>query len=160
MMKKIYVLVIVSILLLSACNKPDSKQKTVKAADKSVTTQPVKNKTSKQKPKQPKQETDKHLDDIVNYFKSKGFKVGPKENVMFAVVGAYNGFRISLNGTKIELYKYTTKNKYFDDAKNKGVIGLYKHKVPAAVNSNFMLVFYDKNSPNKDEIIQTFKDFK
>lgn len=126
------------------------------ATDKSVNKDEVKQETNIPK--------EKGLADVVQYFKSQGFKVGEVKTKAFDMLGAIDGFGIDVDGEQIELYIFdpnkandeTKKN--LDDAEKIGKFSAFGMSIPVIKNGNIILMRYSEHS-NKEKIIQTFKNF-
>lgn len=96
----------------------------------------------------------KHLNDVVSYFKEKGFTVGEKSEKAYQMIGAIDGFAITINDQQVELYEFGPKqsNATLDQAKETGKFA----NSTAVVNGNFMMVDYKNNA----EVDKAFKEFK
>lgn len=98
----------------------------------------------------------KHLDDLVSYFKDKGFTVGDKTEKTYQMIGAINGFETSLDGEQVELYEFDPKqnNATLEQVKKDGKFA----NNDAAVNGNFMIVEYF--GPGEEKVDKAFREFK
>ena len=104
------------------------------------------------------------LGDLVDSFKSNGFTVGEKTEKMAAIIGAKAGFGIQLNGKNVEIYEYDPDSKdeltvnNLETAKD-GYIDMSGFTIKCILNRNLILAGYDEH-PDKDKIVETFKNFK
>jgi ABC-type glycerol-3-phosphate transport system substrate-binding protein len=93
----------------------------------------------------------KHLDDVVAYFKDKGFTVGDKQEKEYTMIGAVDGFAITIDGIQVELYEYDkADNSYLENIKRTRKLG----DLNAVVNDRFLL------AGGMGKIIQAFEEFK
>lgn len=100
------------------------------------------------------QATPKHLNDLVTYFKNKGYKLDGKTDKYYTMIGAINGFGININGHSVELYEFdpNQKNPILDTVKESEELNGAK----AEVNGIFLLVEHD-NGSEMDDIVKTFE---
>lgn len=103
----------------------------------------------------------KHLSDLVSYFKSQGYTIGDKTEKSYDLIGAKDGFAITLNGQQVEFYEFdpNKSNPTLDKVKSNGTLEVMGFSSQAVANGNLILVGYDKVSDG-DKIVKTFKDFK
>ncbi len=104
------------------------------------------------------------LGDMVEFFKSNGFTIGEKTEKMAAIIGAKAGFGIQLNGKNVEIYEYDAESKdeltvnILETARD-GYIDMSGFTLKCVLNGNLILAGYDEH-PDKDKIVETFKNFK
>jgi hypothetical protein len=159
MKKWVVVLLVVLSMVVAACGKEEDQVKPEKT--KAVAAQ--------QKPKVEKKEEpvvkEKSLSDVVTYFKSQGYQVGEVSTKAFQMLGAKDGFGITINGKPIELYQFDPNStnadaqKNLKDAQTIGKVSMSGFSIPVISNGDFVLMHYSDH-PDKDKIIETFKSFK
>ncbi len=162
---------VVMILALSACGQTEEiSQSTVAEQSQAVSTSSIAPSTEAQVSEKSKEE---HVSDttnkdvlysVVEYFKTKGITIGDKSDKIFALIGAKGGYSIQLNGEEVELYEYDPDSKAeltiasLKTAKD-GYIDMVGTKINVTLNGNIVLANYD-NHPDKDKIVELFKNFK
>ena len=107
----------------------------------------------------------KTLDDVVTHFKNQGFEMGGKKELFYAMIGAEYGFWITLDGERIELYKFNFDNpetdeakKYTKQIKDNNKIIMMGIEVNFTINGDFALNCDDHSK--KQKIIEVFREFK
>lgn len=109
--------------------------------------------------------TNESLGDLVEHFKSNGFETGEVIGKAYSMMGAVEGFGIMINGEQIEFYRFDIKTtdeetkKNLETARTAGVYSMSGMSFSAIMNGNMMLVRYEDH-PEKDKIIEVFKNYK
>lgn len=109
-------------------------------------------KTASEAPKQTQQVKDEHLADVISYFKNKGYTIGTKTDKYYTMIGAIDGFGITLNNEPVEFYEFDkTDNATLGQVKKTGKLNTGN----AYANGKFLMI------DNVDQkIVQDFKEFK
>ena len=108
--------------------------------------------------------TNNPLDKLKKSFADAGFKVGENKDLVYAMLGASNGYKFDVNGNLIEIYYYDSKNlkeeqkKFYNQAKT-GNVDMGGYNVSVVFKNDLMIVRTDKH-PDKDKILEVFNNFK
>ncbi len=104
------------------------------------------------------------LTGVLDYFKKNGLNIGGKTVKAASMIGAKDGFGISINGSNVEIYEFDPNSK--DElavanlkAAKDGYIEIVGIKFNVVLNGNIILVGYDEH-PDKDKIVELFKKYK
>lgn len=109
-------------------------------------------------------DTGNRLDKLKAELKKKGFEVGENKDVVFAMIGATNGYKFDVNGQQIEAYLYE-ENKLTEEGKEmlkqakNGSISLSGINLKVDYINDFVVARLEEHK-DKDKIIEVLKSIK
>ncbi|MYL53320.1 hypothetical protein GLW08_08205 [Pontibacillus yanchengensis] len=94
----------------------------------------------------------KSLDGIEQHFKDVGLEVADeKQDKMFQMIGAKNGFGLDVEGTAIELYEFDKGADQFKVIKEQEAM----NGTPVTLNGNLILLMHGENK----EVVEAFEEY-
>ena len=95
------------------------------------------------------------VDDAIAKLKTKGFILGDKQaDVYYQLIGAYDGAKIDVDGTNVELYQYTSEQK---DAKIKASQSLMSADSNVFESGSLLILVHSKDKDFAVRIKQALK---
>lgn len=101
----------------------------------------------------------KGLDDLLDYYEENGFTVGSKNEKMFEMIGAKDGFSVYLNDSYAEFYIYEKDSTDLAYIKENGEYDMKVFMVSAIANKDIVLMGYE-DEPDEGMIVKLFNDFQ
>lgn len=164
-MKKSFAVIVVSMLLLGACNgnEEEVKADTTSGNEQTTVTENNSENESTENMDEKQQELIanfkvENLTDIPEYFKLYGYSAEIFSDKYAGQIGAEKGVGVEIDGEVMEVYKFDSSDSYslgeLEDIKETGTL----LGNDAIFNGNFVMIGYDSH-PNSELIKEIFESF-